>query len=88
MAGVVVLSVWRRRNLATPMLTGRVEGVGPDLIRSNHVPLAAMLLAAVVSFWVWQWQDSPRAQDVDEPVSASAGALHPAHRKAQSEDDD
>lgn len=88
MAGVVVFSVWRRRNLATPMLTGRVEGVGPDLIRSNHVPLAVMLLAAVVLFWVWQWQDSPPEQDVGAPVSASAGALHPAHRKAQSKDDD
>ena len=86
--GVVVLSLWRRRNLATPMLTGRGEGVGPDLIRSNHVPLAAMLLAAVASFGVWQWQDLPQAQGLNSPASATAAGLPPSSSKAQSEDDD
>lgn len=86
--GVVVLSCWRRRNLAAPMLTGRVEGTGPDLIRSNHAPLAAMLLAAVMSFWVWQWQDSPQAQAGNSLASVTSTWLQPAHGKAQSEDDD
>lgn len=78
-AGVVVLSLLRRRNLATPMLTGRVEGAGPDLIRSNQGWWAIVLLAAVVSFWVWQWQASPQGQG--EGVAAW---LHPAPGKAQS----
>lgn len=82
-AGVVLLSLLRRRNLAAPMLTGRVEGAGPDLIRSNHWPWAALMLAAAVSFWFWQWQTSPQAQ-LDPGVSG----LHPAGGKAQSEDDD
>lgn len=82
-AGVVMLSLLRRRNLAAPMLTGRVEGAGPDLIQSNHWPLAALLLAAVMSFWVWQWQTSPEASS-DSAVSW----LHSAGGKAQSENDD
>lgn len=81
--GVVVLSLLRRRNLATPMLTGRVEGVGPDLIPSNHWTLAALLLAAVLSFWVWQWQVSPQV-----PAEGGASWLHPAPGRAQSQNDD
>ncbi len=53
------LSVLRRKNQALPMLTGRVAGAGPDLARRNHSWLALLLLAAVLAFWVWQWQDSP-----------------------------
>jgi cytochrome b len=84
-AGVVMLSLLRRRNLAAPMLTGRVAGNGPDLIQSNHWPLAALLLAAVMSFWVWQWQGSPQGQGQADPAFSW---LHPAGGKAQSEDDD
>lgn len=79
--GVVVLSLLRRRNLAIPMLTGRVEGAGPDLVKSNHGLLAILLLAAVVSFWVWQWQDAPHQQGPGEGVAVW---LHPAPGKAQS----
>lgn len=89
LAGVVMLSLLRRRNLAAPMLTGRVEGVGPDLIKSNHWPLAVLLLAAALSFWGWQWQTSPQGSG-DAPAHAEQGAsgLHPDAGKAQSEDDD
>ncbi len=85
-AGVVILSLLRRRNLATPMLTGRVEGAGPDLIKSNHGFLAAALLVAVVSFWVWQGQAAPQLQ-----AEGGATWMHPAAGKAQlnhDEDDD
>lgn len=61
-SGVVLLSFLRGRNLAAPMLTGRVEGKGPDLISSNHGILAILLGLAVVSFGLWQWQQSPAAQ--------------------------
>jgi cytochrome b len=88
-AGVVLLSLLRRRNLAAPMLTGRVEGVGPDLIRSNHRPLAVLLLAAVLSFWGWQWQTSPQAQAQAQPqAELGTSWLHPAAGQAQSDDDD
>jgi cytochrome b len=57
-SGMVLLSFWRRRNLAAPMLTGKVAGKGPDLIRSNHGFWAILLLLAVLSFGLWQWQQS------------------------------
>lgn len=83
LSGVILLSVWRRRNLAAPMLTGRVEGAGPDLIKSNHVTLAVLLLAAVLSFWIWQWQTSPQFQ-ADTLFKGGFSEFV----KAQSEDDD
>jgi cytochrome b len=56
---VVGLSLLRRRNLARPMLTGRGEGRGPDLVRHNRAALAALVLGAVLGFGAWQWQAAP-----------------------------
>jgi cytochrome b len=70
-AGVVLLSVLRRRNLALPMVTGCVPGKGPDLIRRNHRPLAVLLLLAVLIFWGWQWSTRPPA-DGASPVAGTA----------------
>ena len=53
------LSVLRRKNQALPMLTGRVEGKGPDLVNKNRTWLAALLLIATLAFGAWQWQQSP-----------------------------
>jgi len=64
---IAALSLLRRKNQALPMVTGRVEGAGPDLAKWNHVWLAALLLIAVLAFWSWQWQRSP-----DGLVSAPA----------------
>ncbi|MDZ4102612.1 MAG: cytochrome b/b6 domain-containing protein [Hydrogenophaga sp.] len=54
------LSLLRRKNQALPMLTGRVEGSGPSLVKRNRVWLAVVLLAAVLAFGIWQWQQSPK----------------------------
>ena len=86
LSGVVLFSALRRRNLAKPMLTGRLEGAGPDLIRSNHVGLAVLLLATVLSFWVWQWQTSPQGQS-GVGFGASLGTGVATFLKAQSDDD-
>jgi cytochrome b len=56
---LLVLSVLRRRNQATPMLTGRMPGNGPDLVRKNRAWLAALLLLAVLGYGAWEWQQSP-----------------------------
>ena len=52
------LSLLRRKNQAQPMLTGRVDGTGPDLAKKNHAWLAALLLLSVLAFGAWQWQQS------------------------------
>jgi cytochrome b len=56
---ILILSLLRGRNQAKPMVTGRADGVGPDLVRRNHGALAWLLLAAVLAFWTWQWRESP-----------------------------
>ena len=57
---IAAFSLLRRKNHAAPMVTGRVEGAGPDLVKRNHVWLAALLLIAVLAYWSWEWQQSPR----------------------------
>lgn len=70
------LSVLRRKNQALPMLTGRVAGAGPDLARRNHSWLALLLLAAVLAFWAWQWQDSPNGLLPGDRPALSRGHAH------------
>ena len=53
------MSVWHRKNQAQPMLTGRVEGPGPDLVKKNRVWLAVLLLLAVLAYATWESQQSP-----------------------------
>ncbi|MBT9525036.1 MAG: cytochrome b/b6 domain-containing protein [Rhizobacter sp.] len=60
LALIAVLSLLRRQNQALPMLTGRVRGNGPNLVRHNRAWLAGLLLLAVAAFGAWQWRDSPR----------------------------
>ncbi len=53
------ISLWRRKNQALPMLTGRLPGKGPDLVRRNQGWLAVLLLLAVLGYWRWEWQQAP-----------------------------
>ena len=41
------------------MLTGRLPGKGPDLVRRNQGWLAILLLLAVLGYWRWEWQQAP-----------------------------
>ena len=81
--GVILLSGLRRRNLALPMLTGRSEGPGPDLVSRNFRPLAVMLVLAVLAFWGWQWNE---AGNVRSELAASP--VHAGPSRSQSTDDD
>lgn len=56
---IALLTAQRGRGQVMPMLTGRAPGKGPDLIKSQNGLVAALLLAAVLAFWVWQWRESP-----------------------------
>lgn len=57
---ILGMSVLRRKNLTTPMLTGTTEGPGPDLVKHNRRWLAAVLLLLVVLYIGWEWQQSPQ----------------------------
>lgn len=52
-------SLLQRRNFARAMFDGRVAGGGADLVPSQRRGLAVLLLAAVLGFGVWQWQQYP-----------------------------
>jgi cytochrome b len=54
LALMAVLSLLRRQNQAMPMITGRMPGKGPDLVRHNRAWLAGLLLLAFVALGVWQ----------------------------------
>jgi cytochrome b len=92
LALVAGISLLRRRNQATPMLTGRVPGAGPDLVRRNRVWLAALLLIAVLTLVAWQWRQSPNGL-IPTPAWSSAswlgdGGHHRDHLRDRHHDDD
>lgn len=60
LGALIAISLWRRQNLAQPMLSGRTPGRGPDLIRHSRAGLAALLVVAVLAYLGWEWQQSPR----------------------------
>ena len=66
LALIAGLSVLRRKNQALPMLTGRTPGAGPDLVKSNKRWLAALVLLGVLTYWGWEWQQSPNGL-LEEP---------------------
>lgn len=70
-AAIVGVSVLRRKNLALQMVSGHVDGPGPNLAKRNHVWLAALLLGAVLAYWSWEWQQSPNGLISGEAISAA-----------------
>jgi cytochrome b len=84
LALIVGLSVLRRRNQALPMLTGRVQGAGPNLVQKNHRWLAALLLLSVLAFGAWQWQQSPSGLI---PGTAWSGGGDAGHDRRGGDDD-
>lgn len=59
LALIALASVLKRQNAAMTMISGRMPGRGPDLVKSNLGWLAAVIVAAVLGFWAWQWQTAP-----------------------------
>lgn len=81
LATIVGLSLLRRANHAAPMLSGRVEGQGPDLARRNHAWLAILLLAGVLAWWVWAWQHPPVSPTGKPAASAHHASGSDRHRE-------
>lgn len=75
LALILVLSVLRGKNQALPMLTGRADGPGPNLVQNNRAWLAVLLLLAVLAFGVWQWQESPQGL-ISAQALSSTGSGH------------
>ena len=80
------LSLLRRKNQASPMLSGRTEGVGPDLVKHNRAWLAGLLLLAVLAYWSWEWQQSPRGLWPTQGVSSSLSASERGHQRHDDDD--
>lgn len=94
---VLGTSLLRGQNLAGPMLSGKSPGRGPDLVQRNGGLLAALILAAVLGFWAWQWlQDKPlglgpegsRAEHSQAHPDARARQGHREHHDEGDEDDE
>jgi len=83
---VVGISVWRRQNQVTPMITGRTAGAGQDVVRHNQGWLAALMVVCVLAFWGWQWQSAPTAGGTGSGPAASQG--HGGHHGHDHDDDD
>ena len=59
LTGVVSASLAHRENLVLAMLTGNKLGTARDGIRNNRTPVALVLIAAVLGFWIYAWQTAP-----------------------------
>lgn len=80
-AVVVVLSVLRKRNMPWTMVTGRIPGPGPDLVKKPRTWLAVLMLLCAIGFAAWQWTQTPngllgRAQDSGQHESARSNDHH------------
>ena len=79
---IALMSVLRKKNLALQMVHGRTEGSGPDLVKRNHAWLAVLMLVAVLAYWTWEWQQSPRGL-----ISAQAVSDWISGNEAENDDD-
>lgn len=66
---VLGVSLLRRQNLALPMISGKSPGRGPDLVQRNLLPLGLAIVALVLAFWAWEWQQ-------DAPTAGPDGSSH------------
>lgn len=78
-AGVVVGSRLHRENLVRSMISGRKQGLPADGIGSAWRSLAALMLAAVLGFWGWQYNQAPDAATLADQEAQTQLAERPRH---------
>ncbi|MBC7860339.1 MAG: cytochrome b/b6 domain-containing protein [Burkholderiaceae bacterium] len=67
--GVVVSSLLHKENLVGAMISGRKKTRPGDAIKRAWRGVAALLLAGVLGFWWWQWQQAPAAGNADQTAT-------------------
>jgi cytochrome b len=75
LGGVLAGSWLHRENLVRAMFSGRKRGRHDEAIRRNFGLLAALLLAAVLAYWVLAWRDAPTPNAAAAPVAHTSAAL-------------
>lgn len=71
--GVVISGKLHGENLTKAMITGTKEGKADDAIPSARVPVAVLLLAAVLAFWGYSWTHPFDAGRMGEKEQHDAG---------------
>ncbi|MDR0234010.1 MAG: cytochrome b/b6 domain-containing protein [Zoogloeaceae bacterium] len=80
---VLGFSLLRKRNMAATMLTGRIAGPGPSLVRHNRVWLAVVMLVAVLAFTAYDLRQTSveTSAEHDSARIFGEGEEHHADRK-------
>ncbi len=86
LAGVVTSSWLHRENLVRAMVTGRKNGRPEDGITAAWRSVGALMIVAVLGFWVAQWQSAPGGAAL--AAQRAAGVPMTAHRASDLTDDD
>ena len=83
--GVAVASLLHHENLVGAMFSGRKAAPPAEGIRSAWRSVAALMLAAVLGFWSWQWQQAPDGAGL---VATDAHGAGPRGHDADDDHDD
>jgi cytochrome b len=73
-AAVLVTSWLHRENLVSAMFSGRKLGSPQEAIRRSWRAIAALILAAVLAFWWFQWHNAPAGSGWSGPAATSESA--------------